>query len=161
MPVSRNTVSVVLILVAAVLLVGLIAMKWSKRTENFIEHFYDEKEYAMRQAVMNTFDTLVKRKATPKEIEKYSTEYNSEEDIINAIKRDFHMEDFQEAVDVTEEEEASFKIVEETPIKEELVPEPALLPTLETSERVYFDRAELRKYVGELRTFLNYLEERV
>ena len=219
MAVNRNTVSIVLVLVAAICLVSLIAVKWAKKKETFIEHFYDEKEYAMRQAVMNAFDTLIKRKATPKEIEKYTNDFNSVDEALTAIKKDFHIEDFSESVvtsevseviDITEEEsyvdnetknetidvkakliaaalaetstpapwppsgtvpksvpfvqkesQPVFKMVDEKPITEQLVPEPALLPPNKRQlDTVALNRAELRTYVNEMRTFLNYLEAR-
>lgn len=179
MAVSRNTVSVGLILIAAICLVTLITVKWAKRKEHFIEHFYDEKEYAIRHAVMNAFDTLIKRKATPKEIEKYTTEFNSVDEALTAIKQDFHIEDFKEAgismSQVTEEESAlplKFEMINETPIKEAKIIERPLIPkvaaaavkTVKTVEafedRVSFERGELRTYVNEMRVFLNYLEAR-
>lgn len=173
MAVGRNTVSATLILVAAIALVSMLAYKWAHKKETFIEHFYDEQEYALRQAVMNTFDNFIKRKATPKEIERYSSEFHSVDDVVAAIKKDFHVEDFRESVEVSSvviEEEAvfadtnKFKIVDETPITEPLVPEPKMLPDLpaqtQKGDSVSFERGELRKYVNEMRVFLNYLEAR-
>ena len=192
MAVSRNTVSAVLILAAAGALVILLAIKWSKgQKETFIEHFYDEKEYAMRQAVMNTFDTSIKRKATPKEIEKYSSEHNNIEDAVAAIKKDFHVEEFkedgqsytmtEEAAFLVAEEEAAkppahpvFQLMDEVPVKEPLIPESPLIPNVRSisaqkkppiaeafhEDKVSFGRAELQKYVNEMRVFLNYLEAR-
>ena len=147
MAVSRDTVSIALLLCVIVALIALVAVKWTQRKENFIEHFYEDKEYSLRQAVMSTFDDLIKRKATPKEIEKYSTEHNSVEQVIEAIKKDFHLEQYAE--NVAEEESPSFQIVEEFPDNQE------------KEAFIKFERQQIEKLLSELKGYVSYLENKL
>ena len=146
MAVSRDTVSIVLLLCVVVALIALIVVKWFQKKETFIEHFYDDKEYTLRQAVMTTFDELIKRKATPQEVEKYSSEHNTVDDVIDAIKQDFHLEDFkQQGIrgGVVAEEELVF------------------VPVKEGGDTVTFKRAEVQKLVTELKGYVTLLEKKL
>ena len=58
-------------------LIGFLIMKHTKK-EGVKESFVDEKAYMNRLNVMKIFDSVLNRKPTPEEIEKFATANNEQ-----------------------------------------------------------------------------------
>lgn len=80
-----NSSKILIIFLFFIIIIVILSRFYQSKKENFEN---SEESYQSRLAVIDVFDSHLKRNPTPKEINKYST-FKNEQDILSAVLKDF------------------------------------------------------------------------